>query len=240
MGGDIVVVNRIHPNEHYIGDQVDQLFADAPIPGVRLVTRDIPEDAREQRGLAPDSNTAFRQEDPDGDPDEQFLWEIREAARHARVVLDLHGNRSGVYPFYGELARHNRLVTGIASLLRSDGVVVWTAPHLAVGLPNYVGWDLTPETDVEALRPILAELGAGWCPPTRPMTAYRFVGVVSAADGTAHDFKEEYEQFQPLPTEAAARLGLPLGSCAIDWSASLYSHTGLWGEVIVPLPKEAH
>jgi hypothetical protein len=239
MKEGIVIVNRIHPNEYYIGDQLDQLFA-KPIPGVRLITRHIPEDAREQRGLVPGSNTAFRQGNRDGDLDEQFVWEVTEAAQYVRAVLDVHGNRSGSYSFYGELARHNRLVTGIASLLCSDGSLVWPTPHLAASLPNYVGWDLIPETDVEALRPILKELGAGWCPPTTTgRKEYCFFGVISPADGTKYGFKEEHKQFEPLPAAAAAEAGLPPGSCAIDWSALLYAHKGRWGEVVIPLPKGA-
>jgi hypothetical protein len=236
---DVVVVTEVHPDEEEIARQVNEMFAEKRIRGVRLVTRPVPRHARSQRGLIPGSNTAFRQGNPDGDLDEQFVWEITKAAQHARVVLDVHGNKSGDYPFYGELARHNRLIMGIASLICSSGALVHPAPHLAASLPNYVGWDLTPETDVEALRPILEKLGAGWCPPAKPMTEYRLVRTVSAVDGAAHGFREEYEQFEPLPPKLVAQLGLPSGSCVVDWSASLYK-TDIWGDVIVPLPKGAH
>lgn len=239
--GGIVVVNRIHPDEYNIGDQVDELFAEMSIRGVRLVTRKVPADAREQRGLVPGSNAAFRQGNPNGDLDEQFIWEVKEAAQHARAVLDIHahaGKGAASYPFYGEAARHNPLVLGIASLLRSSGVVVHRAAsqHLAGGLPNLVGWDLAPDTDVKALRPILERLGAGWHPPIQSMVEYCYFGEVSAADGSRCGFKEEYEQFEPLPAEAVAKLGFPRESYASCWSATLYSHTGVWGEVLVPLP----
>lgn len=237
MEKNVVVVNRVHPNEHYIGDQLDQLFEEK-VPGVRLVTRHVPEEAREQRGLAPDSNTIFRQGNPDGDPDEQFIWEVTEAAQHARIVLDIHGTRSGRYAFYGELARHNRLVTGIASLACPDKAIIWTAPHLGAALPNYVGWDLTTNTNMEALRPTLEKLGAGWCPPTTKIrTECIFNRAVSSADGIRYGLKEEHEQFEPLPASTVAKLGLPLGSCAIDWSAPLYGHKGYWGDVIIPLTE---
>lgn len=141
MEKDIVVVNRIHLDEYEIGDQVDQLFADMSIRGVRLVTRKVPEGAREYRGLVPGSNTIFRQGNPDGDLDEQFVYEVEQAARHARVVLDVHAHKhkgAASFPFYGEPGRDNPLVLGIASLLRSDGAQVWTTRHLAARLPNYV------------------------------------------------------------------------------------------------------
>jgi hypothetical protein len=240
---DILVVNRVHPDECYIGDQVDQVFADGPIPGVRLITRDIPEDAREQRGLIPGNNTALLQGNPNGDPDEQFLWKIKEAAQHAKVVLDVHGHKghggTASYPFYGELGRHNPVVLGIASLLRSEKALIHPISlYLAASIPTYMGWDLALGTDVKALRPILEKLGAGWCPPIRPMTEFSYVCEVSAADGAKYGFEEEYGQFEPLPATAVAKLGLPQGSHASGWSASLYSHTGLWGEVVVPRPKK--
>lgn len=239
MGKGIVVVNRVHPNEHYIGDQVDQLFAEEAIPGVLLITREVPEDAREQRGLIPGSNTALRKGDPDGDLDEQFLWEITEAGRHARAVLDFHGHsRRGAasYPFYGELARHDRLVLGIASLLRSDEALIHpTTLYLAGNLPNYVGWDLAPDTDVKTLRPMLEKLGSEWYPPVRPMREFSYVGGVSVADFDRYGFEKEYGQFEPLPAEAVARAGFPPGSCASAWSALLYSTC----EVVVPLGQEA-
>lgn len=240
MEKDVVVVNRVHPDEHYIGDQVDQLFAKRAIPGVRLVTRSIPPEAKESRGLAPGSNTVHRRGDPNGDLDEQFLWEITEAAQHARVVLDVHGHKghgdAASYAFYGELARYNPIVLGIASLLCSQGVGVQpTSSYLPSVLPHYVGWDLAIGTDVESLRPTLEKLGAGWQPPIRPMAEYGYVGEVSAADGAKYGFREEYGQFEPLPAELAVKLGLPKGACASGWSAPLYSHTGLWGEVVVPL-----
>ncbi len=239
MEGGIVVVNRIHPDEYEIGDQVDQLFAEMSIRGVCLVTRKVPEDAREQRGLVPGSNTVFRQGNPDGDPDEQFIYEVERAAQHARAVLDLHAHKhkgAASVPFYGELGRDNPLVLGIASLLHSDGAQVWSIRHLSARLPNYVGWDLAPGTDVEGLRPTLEKLGAGWCPPIRLMTEFSYVRSISAAEGAKCGFEEEYEQFEPLPAEAVAKAGLPPGSCASSWSASLYT-TGFWGEAVVPLPK---
>lgn len=244
MKEEIVVVNRVHLDEYDIGDQVDQLFAEGPIPGVRLITRDAPEDAKEQRGRVPGSNPVLRQANRDGDLDEQFLWEIEQAAKHARAVVDIHGHKlkgTASYPFYGELARHNPLALRIASLLGSDSVLVHpTTLYLPAKIPCYGGWDLAPGTDVKALRPILERLGAGWCPPIRPMVEYCYLRGIFAADVPAdHGLKEKYEQFEPLPTEAVAKLGLPPGSCAFDWDASLYLHTGtgFWGEVVIPLPR---
>jgi hypothetical protein len=244
MEEDIVVVTEVHPDEGIIGNQVNQLFAEMLIPGVRLVTREVPMEARNQRGLVAGSNTVVRQGNPDGDLDEQFIWEIKEAAKRARVVIDIHAHaRKGAasYPFYGEGARRNPLVLGVASLLHSSGAVMHPAasPHLAASLSNLAGWDLAPDTDVKALRPILERLGAGWRPPIRPMVEYRYFGAVSAADGSRCGFEEEYEQFAPLPAEALAKLGFPRECYASGWSATPYSHTDVWGEALVPLLKGA-
>ncbi len=240
MGEGIVVVNRVHPDEYYIGDRVDRLFANGSIRGVRLVTRDIPQNARKQRGLVSGSNTALRQGNPHGNLDEQFLWKITQAAQQARVVLDIHGHRGHggavSYPFYSESARHDPLVLGIASLLRSDKALIHpTTLYLAATLPNYVGWDLAPDTDVEALRPILEKLGSGWHPPIEPMVEFSYVGEISATSFSKYGFEKEYRQFEPLPAEAVARLALPQGSCASAWNASFYAV----GEVVIPLSQQA-
>jgi hypothetical protein len=240
-----VVVNRVHPDEHHIGDQVEKMFEDEPIPGVRLVTRDVPEHARKQRGLAPGNNTTLSEGISDL-PDDQFLREIVEAGQEegVEVVLDIHGHKghgdTPSYPYYGELARRNPLVRGVASLLRYKGVIVLpTSYYLARNLSNYVLWDLAPGTKVETLRPVLQKLGAGWRPPIRPMQEYMYVGEVSADDGRRLGFKREYEQFEPLPEGPISELGFPVGACACAWSAKLYEPTtGFWGEVAVPLRSE--
>lgn len=234
-----MVVNRVHPDEYCIGDQVDQLFAEAAIPGVRLVTREIHRRGGEQRGLVPGSNTMLRTANPAGDLDEQFLWEITEASRHASAVLDIHAHRrrgEASYPFYGELARHNPLVRGIASLLCSNEVLIHPASlYLAGNLPHYVGWDLAPDTDVKALRPTLEKLGSGWSPPTRPMQEFVYVGGVPVTDLDKYGFAKVYRQFEPLPAKAVAKARLPEGSCASAWNAALYTTC----EVVAPVPKEA-
>jgi len=232
----IVVVNRVH--FEWTGRIVDRIFRESPpIPGVTLVTREVPEWAEGQRGF--DCNIAVNWEpDPDGNRDQRFAAYVQRMCTGADLVLDIHGIPVGRdYPAWRLGTPPSPLVAGVASLLNSNEVIAYDSPHLAGMLPNYVLWDLAPNTGViNRLRSYLVRLSEGWKPQVRPMTAFRYVGAVTEIQAETLRLARKYDQFERLPDGVGRALGLIEPIHAFDWDADAYSHvTGFRGELLTPL-----
>jgi hypothetical protein len=233
----ILVLNRMHLDE-WPSDRVAAILTSlAGQPGITGFSRATPGiNQRSQRGYDANITDCFPG-DPFGNREQRDAWQVSRLARHADLVLDIHGTRNDGwdYPFYGPAVRHSPLVAGTASLLGGQRVAVLPAPHPAGVLPNYVGWDLSPSSTVLAkLTGWLRHLARGWIPPARPLAEYRVVAGIREADALRLGLAREYPPFGRLPDQAIRALGLPAPAYAFSWGADLYRHTGFWGEVAVP------
>ena len=234
----VLVLNRMHLDEwpaDRVAEILDGLMGH---PGIIGFTRDAPGPGWTPRRGYDTNITSCFPGDPNGNREQQDAWRVTQLAKQADLVLDIHGTRNEGwdYPFYGAAGRTSPLVTGIAGLLGCERAAVIGAPHPAGVLDNYVGWDLSPSTAVLAkLAGWLGDLTRGWVPPARPMAEYRMVGAIRADDALRLGLPREYPPFARLPDQAIRSLGLPTPAYAFTWGPDLYSHTGYWGEVAVPL-----
>jgi hypothetical protein len=235
----ILVLNRMHLDE-WPADQVEAMLTSLRgHPAITGFSRPAPaQGAVPRRGYDANITDCFPGS-PSGNREERDAWRITRLSQGADLVLDIHGTRQAdeTYPFYGPAGRLSPLVAGVASLLGSDRAVVLHAPHPAGVLPGYIGWDLAPASAIlQELPGWLAALAEGWIPPARPMAEYRCVDGIRHQDAERLGLRREYPPFTRLPDEAMRALALPVPAYAFSWSASLYGHTGYWGQVAVPLP----
>jgi hypothetical protein len=234
----VLVLNRMHLDE-WPSDRVAEIL-DGLVghPGIIGFTRDAPEPGwTPRRGYDANIANCFPG-DPDGNREQQDAWRVTQLAKQADLVLDIHGTRNEGwdFPFYGAAGRSSPLITGMAGLLGCERAAVIGAPHPAGVLDNYVGWDLSPSTAVLAkLADWLGDLTRGWIPPARPMAEYRMVGAIRADDALRLGLPREYPPFARLPDQAIRSLGMPTPAYVFSWGPDLYSHTGYWGEIAVPL-----
>lgn len=233
MKRSIVVINRIHTDEVWVGDAADELFEGLSIPGVRFVTREVPDFARTQRGVVENIITKFEEALPDGNADEQFAHRIKEKAQHADLVLDLHGTRYGEsFGFCGDYP--SDLALGVAALLGTT-IVHCPRPHAASLIPNYAGWDISPD-DVGRLKELpdlLAALTKGWSPVTPTLQHYRHAGKeVGVADAKRLGLARQYQEFERLPDSVSRLLGLSVPALALAWDADKNESRGYFGEVV--------
>lgn len=234
----ILVLNRMHLDEWPSGQVAEILESLKDHRGITGFTREAPGVGQKaQRGYE-DNITECFPGSPSGNREQRDAWQITGLAQKADLVLDIHGTRNDGwgYPFYGPAARRGALVTGTASLIECDRAAVLLPPHPAGVLPNYVGWDLSPDTAIlSMLSDWLIGLARGWIPPARPMADYRMVGGIRETDALRLGLQREYPPFGRLPDKAIRALGLPTPAFAFSWGADLYRHSGYWGEVAVPL-----
>jgi hypothetical protein len=233
----ILVLNRMHLDE-WPAEQVEAILRGLRNhPRIAGFTREASSPGQTgQRGHEANITSCFPGR-PDGNREQQDAWTITQRARHADLVLDIHGTRdeAETFPFYGPAGRHSPLVTGTASLLGSDHAVVIEAPHPAGVLHNYVGWDLSPgHPALGELAGWLAALAAGWMPPAQPMTEYRYAQGIRSDDAMRLGLPRRYPPFARLPDQAMHALGIPVPAYAFSWDADRYAHTGYWGEAAVP------
>lgn len=233
----ILVLNRMHLDE-WPADQVESMLRSLRNhPAITGFSRQAPAlGAVRQRGYDANITDCFPGS-PRGNREQRDAWQITQLSQNADLVLDVHGTRDKdeTFAFYGSAGRSSALVTGVAALLGGEQAVILQAPHPAGVLPNYVGWDLGPGNPIlQKLPGWLAALAAGWIPPARPMTEYRYMAGIQQKDAERVGLQREYPPFGRLPDQAMHALGLPVPAYAFSWSADLYGHTGYWGEVVVP------
>lgn len=233
----VLVLNRMHLDE-WPSDAVAKILTG--MKGHRDIigyTREAPPAGwKKQRGYEDNITDCFPGS-PSGNREQREAWQITRLARKTDLVLDIHGtcNNGWDFPFHGPAGCSSPLVVGTASLLGCERVAVLHAPHPAGVLPNYIGWDLSPATAVLShLRHWLTGLTRDWTPPARPMTEYRIVDGIRAADAMRLGLQRDYPPFARLPDTAMRALGLPTPAYAFSWGADLYRETGYWGEVAVP------
>lgn len=233
----ILVLNRMHLDEWPAGQVESILTSLGSNPAITGFSRQAPAPgAARQRGYDGNITDCFPGH-PRGHREERDAWQITQLSRSADLVLDIHGTRrkDETFPFYGPAGHTSPLTKGVAALLGSDCAVISPAPHPAGLLPGYVGWDLAPgSTILQDLPGWLNALASGWTPPARPMAEYRYVGGVRQKDATRLGLQRDYPPFARLPDHAMHALGFPAPACALSWSAELNSHTGYWGEIVVP------
>lgn len=233
----ILVLNRMHLDEWPADEVAAILGALRGHPEIVGFTRQAPSGAGcMKRGYDGNITDCFPGS-PEGNREQRDAWTVTRLAQDADLVLDIHGtkNHGWDFPFYGPAGRGDALVTGTASLLGCDRAAVIAAPHPAGLLRHYVGWDLSPgNTILKRLPGWLTDIADGWVPPSRPMTEYRMVGAILAADALRLGLERRYPRFARLPDEAMRDLGFPTPAHAFSWGAELYGHTGYWGEIAVP------
>lgn len=238
----ILVLNRMHLDEWPAG-RVEAILAGLRgHPSITGFSRSAPGPGeRNQRGYDGNITECFPGR-PDGNAEQRDAWQVTRLARHADLILDIHGTRdeNETFAFYGPPPSRSRgqrsaLVRGVAGLLGSEHAVVMRAPHPAATLPGYVGWDLGPGSPVlDDLADWLTALAVGWIPPARPVTEYHYVAGVRAADAIRLGLARRYPPFGRLPGQALRELGLRSPGYAFSWNADLYGGGGYWGEVVVP------
>jgi hypothetical protein len=129
---------------------------------------------------------------------------------------------------------------GVAGLLAlANAKVLISRGSPAKFLPNYVGWDLAPGTSALNLLPgWLRRVADGWVPPRVNMNEFRGAGNFRAEMAERLGLSRVLDDFTRLPDCAARELGLAPPVFALAWNADAIKHTGIWGEVSVPLDEE--
>lgn len=230
----IVVVNRVH--WEWPADLVEQMAFPA---GVELVTRPGKGFATHRRGVAGNAVLCFPGS-PTGNPDERYAYKVTRRCRGAGLVIGIHGRHRGAsFPFSSAASWRNPLVRAVASLLDSDVVIFQPRPHEGGVLPNYVGLDLAPDSNLlDTLPYILGRiLQGGWQPEERPMVPFVYSGCVEADVARTSGLTENYQDFSPLPVNEARRAGLPVPCFAMSWDQDHPSWHGCVGEILVPAPS---
>jgi hypothetical protein len=239
----ILVLNRMHLDE-WPSDQVAEILESLKDHrGITGFTREAPGPGWTKRRGYEGNITDYFPGNPSGNREQRDAWQITRLAQDADLVLDIHGtaNKGWDRPFHGVTGRSSPLVTGTASLLACERVIILEAPHPAGVLRNYAGWDLSTDTAVlPHLRDWLGDLARGWIPPARPMAEYRHVAGIREDDALRLGLPREYPPFARLPDKAIRALGLPTPAYADAWGADLYRHTGYWGEVVVPYREHSY
>jgi hypothetical protein len=229
--------------EEWVGAPAEELFrTNAAVAAQTGITRRLP-----PGGLAPrtESNpaTLFMSGRP-GVEDDDFAYLAAELTVRSDYVADFHGTRGGAdYPFCGPGGINTPVSHGLASLIRSDKIVVCPLPTAAAVLveKGYVGFDLSPNSPaLEEVFSWFPRLARGEIPPRRPMTPYFLVDGIREAEAAALGLDEQYGDFEPLPQAVNVLLGVSTPLFALSFDKALYSGaTGYRGEVVTSrLPNE--
>jgi hypothetical protein len=232
----IAVLNGMHFDE-WPSDRADELlegFRDHP--AVKVFSRERPPGVF-ARGYDANIMDCFPG-NPNGNREERDAYAIAQFCRGARLVWDIHGSKQpGDYPVYSS-RNSSPLVAGVASLLESKyaNVLDFDDEPIVRALPNYLVWDLAPNSPaLERIPEILERLVDGWVPPSRPMREIRYTGTATLARVVELGLPMQYPRHTVLSDSVAEALGLPAPLVVICWDAQLYGHTGYIGELGTPV-----